>query len=86
MDANSHRTTSQFNDRGDLLSTQDALAAFTSWIYEAAGNTSLRVDARNWPTSYTVDAVGRTVGQLYINGPRVTNTFDAASQKLKQQA
>ena len=84
MDANSHRTTSLFSGRGDLLSTQDALAAFTSWQYDAVGNPSLRIDARNWPTSYTVDALNRTVGQDYIDGTRVTRTFDAADQQLTQ--
>jgi len=49
------------------------------------GNTVLRTDARNFATSYTLDALNRTVGQLYPNGTMVTNTFDAAGQQITQQ-
>ena len=42
----------------------------------------MRVDARNWPTSYTLDALNRTSGQVYIDGTRVTNTWDSAGQQL----
>ena len=85
VEGNSHRMTSSFNGRGDLLSTQDALGAFTSWTQDAFGNTVLRVDARNWPTTYALDALNRTSGQVYIDWTRVTNTWDGAGQQLTQQ-
>src|SRR3984957_3461463 len=36
-------------------------------------------------TSYTVDALNRTSGQLYIDGTRVTSTWDSASQQITSQ-
>jgi RHS repeat-associated protein len=53
--------------------------------YDPVGNTILRTDARNWPATYTMDALNRTVGTLYLAGTRVTNTFDAAGQQLTMQ-
>ena len=85
MDANSHAITNVYDLRGSLLSTQDGLGAFTSFAYDPVGNTILRTDARNWPTTYTLDALNRTVGTLYLNGTRVTNTFDAAGQQSTMQ-
>jgi uncharacterized protein RhaS with RHS repeats len=41
----------------------------------------LKVDARNWPTSYTVDALNRTTQKLYMDGTRVTSTWDSAGQQ-----
>ena len=64
---------------------QDGLGAFTSFAYDAVGNTILRTDARNWPATYTLDALNRTVGTLYLAGTRVTNTFDAAGQQTNMQ-
>ncbi len=57
VDANSHRTTSLFNGQGDLLSSRDPLVAFTSWQYDAVGNATLRTDARNKPTTFTLDSL-----------------------------
>ena len=45
----------------------------------------MRTDSRNWPTTYTLDVLNRTVGQLYLDGTRATNTFDPAGQQLTQQ-
>jgi YD repeat-containing protein len=45
----------------------------------------LRVDGRNWPTTYTIDALNRTSGTHYIDGTRVTNTWDSASQQITSQ-
>lgn len=73
---------SLFNGRGDLLSTRDPLAAFTSWQYDAVGNATLRMDARNRGTTCSFDALNRTVSRLYYDGTRVTNTFDAAGRQL----
>ncbi len=69
VDANSHRTTSLFNGRGDLLSSQDALAAFTSWQYDGVGNATLRTDARNRPTTYTLD-LRHEVAQMIVTSRR----------------
>ena len=49
------------------------------------GNTVLRTDARNRVTSYTLDALNRTVGTLYVDSTRVTSTFDAAGQPITSQ-
>src|ERR1019366_8757853 len=57
----------------------------TSFTRDANGNTILRVDARNWPTSYTADPLNRISGQVYIDGTRVTNTWDSAGQQLTSQ-
>src|SRR3984957_7409524 len=85
VDANNGRSTTVFSNRGFVSATQDQLGALTSFTQDPDGNTILRVDARNWPTSYTVDALNRTSGQLYIDGTRVTSTWDSASQQITSQ-
>jgi len=45
----------------------------------------VRVDVRNWPTTYTMDPLNRTAGTLYVDGSMVTNTWDAAGQQLTSQ-
>ena len=53
--------------------------------YDAAGNRSRRVDARGWPTTYSMDPLGRTVGQIYIDGTRVTSIYDPAGRQTGMQ-
>ena len=50
-----------------MYASQDPLSAFTSYQFDSVGNLILRTDARNWPTTYTMDALNRTVGTFYIN-------------------
>ncbi len=45
------------------------------------GNKTLRSDACNWPTKYTLDALSRPTSVQHNDGTRVTNTFDALSQQ-----
>lgn len=45
----------------------------------------MRIDARCWPTTFTLDALGRTVGRQYIDGTRATFTFDAAGEQTTMQ-
>jgi RHS repeat-associated protein len=82
VDANNERSSTSYDPRGLVSSTQDPLSAYTSFQFDAAGNTILRTDARNWPTSYTLDALNRTTQAVYIDGTRVTNSWDAAGQPL----
>src|SRR3984957_7731651 len=85
VDANNGRSTTVFSNRGFVSAMQDQLGALTSFTQDPDGNTILRVDARSWPTSYTVDALNRTSGQVYIDGTRVTSTWDSASQQITSQ-
>src|ERR1700722_1880905 len=39
----------------------------------------------SWPTSYTVDALNRTANKIFIDGTRVTSTWDSASQQITSQ-
>ncbi len=45
-------------------------------------NLILRVDARNWPTTYVIDALNRTPQTQYMDGTRVTNSWDPAGQQI----
>jgi len=51
IDAKGNRTTSLYDQRGMVYATQDPLGAFTTYAFDAAGNTTKRVDARGWPTT-----------------------------------
>jgi RHS repeat-associated protein len=82
VDANGGRSSTTYDPRGLVLSTQDQLGALTSFSQDPNGNTILRVDARNWPATYTIDALNRTVQTQYIDSIRVTNSFDAAGQQI----
>jgi YD repeat-containing protein len=42
---------------------------------------TLRIDGRGLRTIYSYDAVSRPTGQQYQDGTRVTNTYDANSQR-----
>jgi YD repeat-containing protein len=44
------------------------------------GRSTGPVDARCWPRTYTLDAFGRTTGQLHPDGTRVTYVYDAAGR------
>lgn len=83
--ANGGISTSLFDQRGLVTANQDPLGAYTTYQFDAVGNAILRTDARNLVTSYTVDALNRTVGTLYVDSTRVTNTFDAAGQQTTEQ-
>ena len=85
VDANGGRSTSVFDIRGNVIAEQDQLGAFTSYAFDPGNNTILKVDARNWPTTYTIDAMSRTAQTLYIDSTRVTNTWDSAGQQLTCQ-
>ncbi len=82
MDANNGRSTVAFDVRGFVSAEQDQLSALTSFTHDANRNLILRVDARNWPTSYTIDALNRTPQTLYVDGTRVTNSWDPAGQQI----
>ncbi len=53
--------------------------------YDASSNTILKVDARSWPITYTIDALNRTAVSAFINGTINTNTWDSAGQQLTMQ-
>ena len=63
--------------------------ALTLTAYRLKGDVSgpqiVRIDARGWPTTFALDALGRTVGQEYIDGTRATFTFDAAGEQTTMQ-
>ncbi len=54
-------------------------------MHDPNGNTIQRLDARNWPTTYTADALNRTTQKLYIDSTRVTNIWDASGQRTGSQ-
>ena len=49
--------------------------------YDAASRQTLRIDGAGSATSYAYDAASRLVGQQYQDGTRLTNTYDANSQR-----
>ena len=85
VDANGGRLTSLYDLRGIVYATQDQLGAFTSFSHDAVGNTTLRVDARNWATTYTNDPLNRPAQTVYIDGTRVTNTWNGAGEQTTSQ-
>ena len=44
-----------------------------------------RTDARNWPITYTLDALNRVTGQLHCDATRDTFTFDADGRLITRQ-
>ena len=82
VDANDGRRSISYSNRGYVFAEQDQLGFLTSYTQDGNGNTTQRIDARNWPTTYTVDALNRTIQTHYIDGGRVTNSFDAAGQQI----
>jgi YD repeat-containing protein len=60
--------------RGDRL-------GFWRLQFDATSRKTLRIDGRALRTSYSYDAAGRLTGQQYQDGTRVTNIYDAYSQR-----
>ncbi len=85
VDANSGRSTTVWDVRGLESARQDQLGRLTSFSHDPNRNTTMRVDGRSWPTSYTVDALNRTAQTLYVDSTRVTNTWDGAGQRTGSQ-
>ena len=74
INANSHITTTVYDARSSVLAVQDPLGKFVSYSYDPAKNPILRIDSRNWPTTYSFDALNRKSGYIYNNGQRATFT------------
>ncbi len=85
VDANNGRSTTVWDVRGLESARQDQLGRLTSFSHDPNQNVILRVDARNWATTYTIDPLNRTSGTLYVDSTRVTNTWDAAGQQTGSQ-
>ncbi len=82
MVPNEGRSTTLFDSRGLTRAEQDPLGAYTSLSHDPVGNTVLRVDARSWAITYTMDALNRTAQELYVDRTRVTNSWDVAGLSL----
>ena len=82
VDANSGRSTVGWDVRGLKSYEQDQLGVRISFTHDANENLILRVDARNWPTTYTIDELNRTPQTQYMDGTRVTNSWDRAGQQI----
>ena len=62
--------------RGNKSVEMDQLGARTSFTYDGNSNTILKVDARSWPITYTIDALNRTAMSAYADGSLWTGKRD----------
>ena len=79
INAHSHITTTVYDARSSVLAVQDPLGKFVSYTYDPAMNKILRIDSRNWPTTYSFDALNRQSGYIYNSGQRATFTYNHLS-------
>jgi RHS repeat-associated protein len=65
----------------NVVGAVDALRNATTYQFDGAGRSTLRIDGRGLRTSYVYDAADRLTGQLYQDGTRVTMGYDANSRR-----
>jgi RHS repeat-associated protein len=65
--------------------SQRLSGAFTTFSHDPVGNTILRVDARSWATTYTMDVLNRTAVSAYMDGTITTNTWNQIGQQTTMQ-
>jgi len=80
VDANGGRWSSLFDARGSERATQDPLGALHTYQFDAVGNRIHRLDARQWPTTCSFDALDRESVRLYRDSSRVTWGYDSAGR------
>ncbi|MCA9195005.1 MAG: hypothetical protein KDB03_24705 [Planctomycetales bacterium] len=71
--------------RGDFGAAHKALRDFIARFvpgYDAAGQQTLRLDARGNRTTYTFSTVGQITGRKYPDASRATFSYDAVGNRL----
>jgi len=67
----------------DLEAADGASAAkIIASAHDPAGNKILRVDSRNWLTTYAYDPLNRQSGYIYNDGAQATFTYDPVGQRI----
>jgi len=82
VDANSHRTSFQFDAANQNTVQEDAVLNRTTFLFDGAGRRTRRVDGRSLITTYLFDDLSRLTGREYNDGTRNTFAYDQVGGRV----